>query len=75
MCKSTLFYLFRINMNMKKEKQKLDISGEELVSLAGSLAICLAKKYSKEDLKTLRLFFQSVASNITIIEIQSIDFK
>lgn len=62
-------------MNMKKEKQKLDISGEELVSLAGSLAICLAKKYSKEDLKTLRLFFQSVASNITIIEIQSIDFK
>lgn len=75
MCKSTLFYLFRINMNMKKEKQKLDISGEQLVSLAGSLAICLAKKYSKEDLKTLRLFFQSVASNITIIEIQSIDFK
>lgn len=58
-------------MNMKNDKQKLEISGEELISLAGSLAICLAKKYNREDLKTLRLFFQSVASNITIIEIQS----
>ncbi len=58
-------------MNMKNDKQKLEISGEELISLAGSLAICLAKKYDREDLKTLRLFFQSVASNITIIEIQS----
>ena len=57
-------------MNMKNDKQKLEISGEELISLAGSLAICLAKKYDREDLKTLRLFFQSVASNITIIEIQ-----
>lgn len=56
-----------------EEKQKLDLSGEELVSLAGSLAICLAKKYSKDDLKTLRLFFQSIASNITIIEIQNIN--
>ena len=58
-------------MKMKNDKQKLEISGEELISLAGSLAICLAKKYDREDLKTLRLFFQSVASNITIIEIQS----
>lgn len=58
-------------MNMKNDKQKLEISGEELISLAGSLAICFAKKYDREDLKTLRLFFQSVASNITIIEIQS----
>lgn len=56
---------------MKNDKQRLEISGEELISLAGSLAICLAKKYDREDLKTLRLFFQSVASNITIIEIQS----
>ncbi len=56
---------------MSMSKQKLDISGEELISLAGSLAICLAQKYDIEDLKTLRLFFQTVASNITIIEIQS----
>ena len=58
-------------MNMKNDKQKLETSGEERISLAGSLAICLAKKYDREDLKTRRLFFLSVASNITIIEIQS----
>ncbi len=53
-------------------KKKLDLTGAELVSLAGSLAICFAEKYDKDDLRRLRLFFSSIASNITIIEIEGI---
>ncbi len=55
-----------------EEKKKLDMSGAELVSLACSLAICFAKKYDADDLRSLRLFFQSIASNITIIEIEGL---
>ncbi len=55
-----------------EEKRKLDMSGAELVSLACSLAISFAKKYEADDLRRLRLFFQSIASNIMIIEIEGI---
>lgn len=55
-----------------EEKKKLDMSGAELVSLACSLAICFAEKYDSSDLRRLRLFFQSIASNITIIEIEGL---
>ena len=55
------------------KKKSLEITGEELVSLAGSLAICFAKVYDKQGLNSLRMFFQAVASNITIIEIKNID--
>lgn len=51
------------------------MTGAELVSLAGSLAICFAQKYDCEDLRRLRLFFQSIASNITIIEIEGLNKK
>ena len=52
---------------MKKER-KINLSGCELVSLAGSLAICLSEKFCDEDLKKLRFFFSSVSSNLAIIE-------
>ena len=55
-----------------EKKCKLDMSGAELVALASSLAICFAKKYEKEDLRRLRLFFQSIASNIATIEIEGL---
>ena len=53
-------------------KKKLDMTGSELVSLACALAITFAEKYEREDLRRLRLFFQSIASNISIIEIEGI---
>lgn len=55
------------------EKKKLEMSGAELVSLACALAISFAEKYETEDLRRLRLFFQSIASNITIIELEGLD--
>ena len=54
-------------------KKKLDMTGSELVSLACALAITFAEKYEREDLRRLRLFFQSIASNISIIEIETIN--
>ena len=50
------------------EKTKINLTGEEIVSLAGSLAICLSKKYCNEDLCTLRTLFSSLAQNIAVIE-------
>lgn len=57
---------------MSNVKCKLDISGAELVSLACALALSFAEKYEASDLRRLRLFFQSIASNITIIEIEGL---
>lgn len=54
---------------------KLDISGAELVSLAGSLAICFAEKYDKEDLRKLRFFFSTISSNLAIIEAEGLNRK
>lgn len=50
--------------------RKINISGCELVSIAGSLAICLAEKFCDEDLRKLRFFFSSISSNIAIIEVE-----
>ena len=50
------------------DKKRLEISGAELVTLAGSLAICFAKNYEKEDLRKLRSFFSTISLNIGIIE-------
>ena len=52
------------------ERKKLNMSGPELISLACSLAISFSKQYDCEDLRRLKLFFQSIATNITIIEIE-----
>ena len=46
------------------------MSGEELVSLACSLAIAFTNSYEGDDLRRLRLFFQTISSNIAIIEIE-----
>ena len=48
--------------------KKIELSGCELVALAGSLAIAISKKMCDEDLRKLRFFFNSVASNLAIIE-------
>lgn len=55
-----------------ENKKKLDMSGAELVSLACALAITFAEKYEREDLRRLKLFFQSIASNISIIELEGL---
>ena len=55
-------------------KEKFNLSGKEIVSLASSIAICLSEKYEKEDLKKLRLLFQAIASDIATIE-QHPNFK
>ena len=49
-------------------EKKLDLCGSELVALAGSLSIAIAKKFCDEDLRKLRFFFNSIASNLAIIE-------
>ena len=49
-------------------ERKIDLSGCELVALAGSLAIAISKKFCDDDLKTLRTFFNSIASNLSVIE-------
>ena len=64
--------MLRINKYMDKKK-KLDLSGAELGSLACSLAISFASVYECDDLRRLRLFFQSIASNITIIELEGLN--
>ena len=49
-------------------EEKINLSGKEIVSLSGSVAIILSENYCKEDLKKLRLFFQSLAGNLATIE-------
>lgn len=55
--------------------KKLDISGPELIALAGSLAICIAEKYEKEDLRKLRCFFATISNNLGIIEAEGFKRK
>lgn len=60
-------------MEEDEQKKSLDLTGPEIISLAGSLALCLANKYDKKSLDSLRSFFQAVASNISIIEFQGLN--
>ncbi|MBO5394989.1 MAG: hypothetical protein J6A28_03695 [Clostridia bacterium] len=53
----------------------MEICGSELVALAGSLSIAIAKKYCDEDLRKLRFFFNSIASNLAIIEAEGRERK
>ena len=48
--------------------KKIELCGSELVALAGSLAIAIAQKFCDEDLRKLRFFFNSISSNLAIIE-------
>ncbi len=52
---------------MEKNK-KLNMKPEELVALASSLAISLSKCYDHHDLDSLKCFFSTVASNISLIQ-------
>lgn len=51
-----------------EENKKIKLSGSELVALSSSLAISISQKFDSCDLKKLKFFFQSLASNISIIE-------
>lgn len=53
-------------------ENKIEMCGAELISLAGSLAICFAEKYEKEDLRKLRFFFSTISSNLAIIEAEGL---
>ena len=53
--------------------KKIDMCGSELIALASSLAICFGKQFAKEDLRKLRFFFNSIASNIAIIESEGVE--
>lgn len=50
------------------ENDKLNLCGEEIVSLGGSIAILLGEKYSKNDLRKIRLLLQTIAGGIATIE-------
>ena len=58
---------------MKKDLSEM--TGEEMVSLACSLAIAISKKCDKYDLNKIKLFCQSLSSNLTIIEFQNLNKK
>lgn len=60
-----------ITMSEKTEERrdgKIKMTGPEMVSLAGSIAICLAEKYGKEDLKKLKILFSAITANISVVE-------
>lgn len=54
-----------------KNKQTLDMSAQELVALASSLAIALSQNFEMSELCTLRLFFSTLTSNLSLIEYQT----
>lgn len=56
-------------------ERKFDFCGCELVALAGSVSIAIAKKLCDEDLRQLRFFFNSLASNLAIIEAEGREKK
>lgn len=53
---------------MTKDEDGLKMSGEELVALASSIAICLSKKLTPREVCLIRNFFQAIASNLSSIE-------
>lgn len=53
---------------MTKDENGLNITGEELVALAGSVAICLTKKLTPREVCLMRTFFQAIATNLSTIE-------
>ncbi len=53
--------------NCHKEA-RICLTGPEIVTLAGSIAICLNEKYCKDDLKKLKHLFSAICANISVIE-------
>ena len=56
------------------KEDKLDMSPNELVALASSLAVCLGQKLSMTDIATLRQFLSSLCSNLALFEYQHKNF-
>ena len=53
---------------MTKDEDGLEMTGVEMVTLAGSVAMCLSKKLTAKEVCLMRTFFQAVASNLSTIE-------
>lgn len=53
---------------MTKDEDGLELTGEEMVALATSVALCLSKKLTQREVCLMRTFFQTVASNLATIE-------
>ncbi len=55
----------------KSSQDKLNMCPEELTLLASSFAISLSKNFSFSDMETLKVFFSTLASNISLIQHQT----
>lgn len=53
---------------MTNEEKCLNLTGEEMVALATSFSLYIAKKMTPKELCLMRTFFQAVASNLSTIE-------
>ncbi len=53
---------------MDKEECKISLTGNEMVTLAGSIAIYLNEKYGREDLKKLKILFSAIVANLNVVE-------
>lgn len=53
---------------MTKDEEGLQMTGAEMVALAGSLAVCISNKMTPHEICLMRTFFQAVASNLSTIE-------
>ncbi len=55
----------------KTSQDKLNMCPEDLALLASSFAISLSKNFSFGDMETLKVFFSTLASNISLIQHQT----
>lgn len=55
------------------EKEKLNLCGEEIVSLGGAISLVLGRKYCKDDIRKIRLLLQTISSGLLTIEIEGRD--
>lgn len=53
------------------EEDKIDICGEEIVALGSSIALVVGNKYSKNDIRKIRLLLQTIAGSLATIEFES----
>ncbi len=49
-------------------EDKINMKSEELVALASSLAVCISKKFSDCDILTIRMFLNTLSTNLSLIE-------
>ncbi len=53
---------------MTNDEKCLEMTGAEMVALAGSVSIFLSKKLTPKEICLMRTLFQSIASNLSTIE-------